>query len=113
MKKLIAGALLVASFSANAEFLYGNKMLSMMNGSESEKSFIMGYIAGAADSAMGTRFCPKGEVTVGQIHDIVKEFLVKYPQHRNETADTIVIATISTLMPCKEKSPGRPIGRSI
>jgi hypothetical protein len=112
IKKLIVSSLLFISMSANAEFLSGNKLYSFMTGNVEEKSFALGYVAGVADTLTGTSFCPQGEVTLGQIRDIIRNSLEKLPEYRNKTADSIIYATLSTWMPCKSKTTQQPERRT-
>ena len=109
MKKLLIAALLSTSLTAHAEFLTGNKLLELLNGSQTQQAVGMGYVAGVADVATGTVFCPEVEVTLGQLRDMTKNFLEKYPEHRSQTADTIVIALLKNFMPCKAPKKDRSV----
>lgn len=104
MKKLIITGLFLISTSASAEFLNGNKLLSLMNGTDSEQVQALMYVAGAADSGFGITTCPPEAVTLRQVYDITKKLLEKVPEHRHKAADSFVTTAMNIVWPCKKTS---------
>lgn len=105
--KLTACAALFCSLAAQAEFKDGNKLLADMTGNHSNQMYAMGYVSGVADTLMGIAFCPPGNVTVGQITDMTKQYLESYPAIRSNSADTIVARILSNAWPCAKKERGQ------
>lgn len=99
MKRLALIAALVCG-AAQAEFYTGNQLLNMMQGSNMEKMHAMGYVVGIADVWDGIRVCPAAGVTVGQVNDVVQQYLVVNPQLRNRTADVLTLNALSSAWPC-------------
>lgn len=99
--------LLIASMlsgSAYAQILDGNKLLQFMNADTSfEKMYATGYITGVADSFRGTMHCPPANSTVGQMNDMVKNYLTNTPATRHLPGDLIVGYVLKSVWPCKEK----------
>jgi hypothetical protein len=110
MKKLIALLTLVlASFAAKAEFYDGNKLLAKMNSSETlDQMLALGYVMGAADATNTLAHCPPGNVTAGQMVDIVKRALTVYPEQRHKTGDWFVIQALKLAFPCPERPKASP-----
>ena len=63
MKSKLCAVLLCTTITAHAEFLTGNKLLQLTQGSEQEQTFALGYVAGSFDAGMGTNHCPPSNVT--------------------------------------------------
>ena len=93
---------LLASFSAQAEFKDGNKLLSEMRGAAMEQMVALGYVTGVADALHGVSVCPPPNVTAGQMNDMVLQYLENFPRARSFTGDTIVHRVLSTAWPCKK-----------
>jgi hypothetical protein len=105
MKKIIVATAIVASFSAQAEFMTGNKLLSFLNSSDkTEYAVGMGYVAGAWDALSSVAICAPAEVTVSQVVDMTKFLLDKNPSERHKSADLFVMTAGSEAWPCKKKS---------
>lgn len=102
MKKIIITISLATAGAAHAEFLDGNKLLDMLRGDVVASSMALGYITGVADSVDGSVYCPPGNVTTGQLRDMVRNFLERQPQFRAATGDTIVRAVAQAAFPCKK-----------
>jgi hypothetical protein len=105
MKKLILATCLTAlSLAANAQQLHfasGNKLLNDMNSSSvSDRMYALGYVAGAADTMNGIVFCLPPSVTVGQVNDMVKNYLTNAPQDRHFSADSIIAKVFGAAFPC-------------
>jgi hypothetical protein len=107
MKKLIPILALTASCAQAqpSSILYtGQDLLTRMGTSP---SWSLGYVAGVADSLSGVTVCiPPGTVTLGQMHDMVKQTLERIPSERHMAADIYVQATLSNRWPCAKKGGG-------
>lgn len=63
-----------------------------------------GYIAGVHDALSGVTICiPPGQVTLGQMADMVKQTLERVPSERHLSADLYVQATLESRWPCAKK----------
>ena len=107
MKKLLAiAALLCTSASAQpSSVLYsGQDLFTRFN---TDRPFALAYIAGVADSQSGVTICiPPGQVTLGQMGDMVKQSLERLPSERHLAADVYVQVTLSNRWPCNNKRGG-------
>ena len=64
----------------------------------------MGYIAGAVDMGDGIVFCVTADtVTMGQVRDILKNYLEATPTTRHMSADAIIIELFKKLWPCAKR----------
>jgi hypothetical protein len=109
MKKLIAILLCTPSL-ALAEFYSGNILLSKMQSTSSiDRSVAIGYVVGVYDTMKDVAFCPPANVTVGQIHDMVKQALEQIPSIRNNTGDIIVQGVLGAEWPCNHGKKGKAI----
>lgn len=73
----------------------------------SDRVTALAYIAGVADSQSGTTICiPPGQVTLGQMGDMVKQALERIPSERHLPADVYVQVTLSSRWPCVRKGSG-------
>jgi hypothetical protein len=102
MRKLIAIALFVPSM-ASAEFFTGNKLLSLLNGTTLDQVQALGYIQGVFDAHSSVIICPPGNITAGQVNDMVKNYLSNTPALRHYSADTIIGEALSKVWPCQDK----------
>lgn len=103
MKKTLLAILLAAAGVAHAEFLDGNKLLSMIR-TEAQAPIALGYVTGVADAHTGVTTCPPDLATPGQMRDMVRKFLEANPEHRSHSADTIVCVVLQAAWPCKNKT---------
>lgn len=103
MKRAAAIALALAPLCANAEFLTGNELLSRMNGDNGLPMMALGYVAGVFDTTVFVLHCAPATVTLGQVRDMVKNDLLAIPEKRHMNADHLVITTLKTNWPCKNK----------
>jgi hypothetical protein len=113
MKKILA-ALLLTPCMALAQFETGNSLLSKLKNNTPtvgvvDQMFAAGYIIGIADSFYGVTFCPPNTVNVGQLNDVVKNFLEANPEVRHRPADIIVEVVLRNTFPCKtdKKNKGK------
>ena len=112
MKRVLTVCLALHTSLAQAEFFTGNKLLGYMRGSDVEEMFAAGYVIGVADAIRGVLYCPPDSVTVGQLGDMVKQYLLGNPSQRHQTADTVVVHVLRTTWPCAPKpttTPGRTL----
>ena len=73
----------------------------------SDRPFVLAYIAGVADSQSGVTICiPPGQVTLGQMGDMVKQSLERLPSERHLAADIYVQVTLSNRWPCAKRGNG-------
>ena len=100
---LILVALLCTNASAQqSSILYtGQDLFTRFN---TDRPFVLAYIAGVADSQSGVTICiPPGQVTLGQMGDMVKQSLERLPSERHLAADIYVQVTLSNRWPCAKK----------
>lgn len=104
MKKFIAASVIVlASVSAHAEFVTGNKLLAWLESSEETDAAIgMGYVTGVFDTLSGVVVCAPTDVSVRQIVDMTKRALLVVPEARNKSADQFVSAAMKAKWPCRK-----------
>jgi Rap1a immunity proteins len=106
MKRLLLALAFVGP--AHAEFIDGNKLLSDMNGTHGTQMSALGYVMGVADALQGAVVCLPTNVTGGQIHDMIKNYLNNVPRDRNLSADSIVARVLKDVWPCASRpSNGR------
>jgi hypothetical protein len=107
MKRLlvIAGLLSAGAQAQPSSILYtGQELYTKLS---SERLSALAYIAGVADSQSGVTVCiPPGQVTLGQMADMVKQTLERVPSERHMSADIYVQATLEKRWPCARKGGG-------
>jgi hypothetical protein len=106
MRKLILLSLLGAAAHAQpSSILYsGQELYNKLN---NDRLSAMGYIAGVADAQSGLTICiPPGQVTLGQMADMVKQTLERIPSERHLSADIFVQATLEKRWPCAKRGAG-------
>ena len=104
MKKLILASLLAMSSVANASYYSGNQLFNKMTSADTvDKMFALGYIAGVHDAMEGVAVCAPQGVTLGQLSDVVLKKLRSIPEHRHNSADSLVFMALSEAFPCKNK----------
>ena len=114
MKSALALAL-VASLAAAAlparaagEFMTG-KVLKVglegwVNDSSDETvrdSVAFGYVIGVHDAMSGTVVCSGDDVTQGLVVQAVLQYLRSHPETLNNSADTVVVAALKGVWPCR------------
>ena len=105
-KLLIITALLCSGTQAQpSSILYsGQELYNKLN---NDRLSAMGYIAGVADAQSGVTICiPPGQVTLGQMSDMVKQTLERLPSERHLSADIFVQATLEKRWPCAKRGAG-------
>lgn len=104
MKRALVLVALMAG-AAHAEFWDGNTLLQRMMGNHSEQMNALGYVMGVADSYNGKEFCPRsGNITSGQINDVVKVYLERNPSLRHLTGDLLTMVALSQVWPCPKNN---------
>jgi len=107
MKKLLlVTALLCSGTQAQpSSILYTGQDLYMRF--TSDRVTALAYIAGVADSQSGVTICiPPGQVTLGQLGDMVKQALERVPSERHMSADIYVQVALEKRWPCAKKGTG-------
>ena len=102
-KLLIISALLCTSAHAQqSSILYtGQDLFTRFT---SDRSFVLAYIAGVADSQSGVTICiPPNTVTLGQMGDMVRQSLERIPSERHMAADVYVTVTLGNRWPCAKR----------
>jgi hypothetical protein len=108
MKILIAAVAACITISAKAGFWNGNTLYSHLTSSNgSEKLAGLGYLMGSADVADGLFVCAPGQVTVGQMVDIVVADLRASPENRHQSADILVVKALRKVWPCQSQPKSR------
>lgn len=105
MKKLLAALCFIPTM-ASAEFISGNELLSNLKGDLDERMFAIGYIAGVSDFLDGMTVCSPEGVTLGQIRDLIRDYLDKNPQKRHYSADSLIRNRLEQLWPCQQRGKG-------
>jgi hypothetical protein len=107
MKKLliIAAVLCSGAHAQPSSILYtGQELFTKFS---SDRATALAYIAGVADSQSGVTICiPPGQVTLGQMGDMVRQSLDRVPSERHVAADIYVQATLSNRWPCNNRKGG-------
>jgi hypothetical protein len=89
----------------------GNQLLDLCGGEVSQQTpnpsagICVGYVQGVYESLTLSgkeRFCPRANVTVGQVVDIVVASLKRYPEIRDYAAPVIVMESVKKAFPCPE-----------
>jgi hypothetical protein len=99
---LITALLCSAAYAQPSSILYsGQELYNRLN---NDRLSAMGYIAGVADSLSGITICiPPGQVTLGQMSDMVKQTLERLPSERHLSAEIFVQATLEKRWPCGKR----------
>lgn len=104
MKRLLVASLLAVSSVANATYYTGNELFNKLTSKDTiDKMFALGYIAGVHDAMEGVAVCAPQGVTLGQLNDVVLRKLRAIPEHRHNSADSLIFAALSEAFPCKNK----------
>jgi hypothetical protein len=105
MRAAAVGLLLLCSSANAGSFYSGNKLLQLLQSDNTtERSVAMGYVAGAVDMGDGAMFCITADtVTIGQVRDILKNYLESTPAIRHMNADSIIIELFKKLWPCAKR----------
>ena len=105
MKRFISIALLTVSTAASADFYSGNDLLERMQ-DPARAAIATGYVAGVSDMGAGEYHCAPGDVTLGQVRDIVRQYLINTPANRHMSAAVLVTVPLMNTWPCPKKKGG-------
>jgi len=108
MKKWLACLLFVPAI-ARAEFETGNQLYQKMTSANvGDKMYALGYVAGVFDAYQHMFHCPpSNSLTLGQVNDIVKQYLEVYPAQRHRTADQLIKESLQKVWPCQNRGGTR------
>lgn len=107
---LLCAALAVGS--AQAYYKDGNRLLSEMkdnSGTNVLPAIAIGYVTGVADALYGITNCPPQNVTVGQLTDMVRNYLENTPAVRHLPASQIISHVLKTVWPCAATPGGKQL----
>lgn len=105
MKAIISTILLTLSTTASAGFYTGNDLFERLN--DPDRVYLgMGYIAGVSDLGSGDYHCAPESVTLGQVRDMVTQYLRTNPSNRHMSAALLVTYTLMEQWPCPKKKGG-------
>lgn len=97
--------LLLATGPARAEFFSGNDLYERMRSRDAfAHTEVLMYIAGVSDAHRSIISCPTPDVSLGQLYDMVKSYLERFPERRSRTGDSIVAAVMRPVWPCRTGS---------
>lgn len=99
---------LMSGFSSapvRAAFVDGNELWTMCRHGPDRSLECMSYVRGVVDaldipSPAGTPFCIRNGVTVGQLTDVVANFLQATPEARDADGAALVRHALSKTFPC-------------
>ena len=103
MKKLLLTLALVAGTAQAGSFWDGNKLHSKLRGDIGDQMQALGYIMGVADAGESVSICAPNNVTAGQMHDIMKNYLESAPAVRHLAADSLITVVLGRVWPCEKK----------
>lgn len=70
--------------------------------SEAQKSYLAGFVMGAADASVGKHLCPKDPVSTQQLVDAYCKYLDSHPKNRNRPGGLLLGLALSEAWPCKQ-----------
>ena len=102
MIRLLAALLLASTTNLSAAFFTGNELYAWLS-SEDAPNRVRGmyYVAGVVDTLNDDVLCLPGNVTLGQVRDVVLFELRTRPATRNYQADVLIRAALEPLWACK------------
>lgn len=105
MRVGIALSLFLLVSPAAASFNNGNKVLEQcQGGTDFHNGYCLGVVAGLADAisaSHGQQICVPNTATLGQIRDVLIQFLRQYPDIRHQPAGLLAYAALLTAFPCR------------
>lgn len=103
MKSLVLTLALLSGVANAGTFWDGNRLHSKLNGSVVDQAQALGYIIGVADALDTATVCSPLNVTAGQMHDMIKNYLENYPAVRHLAADSLISVVLGRVWPCDKK----------
>lgn len=70
--------------------------------SEVQKSYLSGFVIGAADASVGKHICPKEPVSTQQLVDAFCGYLKEHPKNLNRPGGLLLGLALSETWPCKQ-----------
>lgn len=103
MKKILFVTLLIPSF-VHAGFYSGNELKEQCNKTTGSynRGICHGYVSAVIDIGDNILFCLPGNVTLGQMSDLVIKYMNENPAQLHKSADSIAVSAISKDFPCKK-----------
>ena len=100
--------------AADASYVDGNKLKELLDVAAKAQrgkskgvkdaygtGYVIGYIAGVADTYNGVLLCSTPNVPLRQIVSIVRKRIHDHPEDLNRPADSIIVSALSAAFPCK------------
>lgn len=70
--------------------------------SEAQKSYLAGFVTGAADASVGKHICPKDAVSTQQLVETFCSYLKAHPKNLNRPGGLLLGLAFSEAWPCKQ-----------
>jgi hypothetical protein len=102
MKRLLIALTAALAFSAQAQYINGNMLHSYFQGTVSDRQFALGYVGGVVDALDDELFCIPSKANLGQLRDIVQQFLTNNPSVRQQHGAALVAVALMEVFPCKK-----------
>jgi hypothetical protein len=106
--------LMLISRTADAQFYDGNKLFDVCTANRADSTYdskwgeCVGYVTAIADlllyggvPALGWNACVPAGATIGQIRDVVIQYLYQHPEMRHQTAIGMTAVALRTAFPCR------------
>ena len=100
MKRLTAICTLTFAGVCDAQMQTGNDLHRWFT--SSDEIMATAYIIGVADTDPAATKCVPGEVSNGQLKDVVRKYLADAPAERHKPAPGLVLVALSRAWPCKK-----------
>ncbi len=92
--------LLICAMPARAEFLTGEDLFLMLNGTEAQQAQALAYVKGVHDAGFSVSHCPP-PLPEAQLMAVVRMALESVPRLRADSpADRFVIVPLRAMFPC-------------
>lgn len=75
---------------------------SPIAGDEYQSGILFGYVVGVHDALNGVLFCTPRDISIGEMADVVKNYLKNNPRELNKNASEIVRIAFTKTYPCKK-----------
>ena len=104
IKKTLAALAASIAMAANAHFIDGNALLGYtQNGGAAQGTMAMVFVAGVVDTMQNDLVCVPPTVSIGQVTDIAKSYIIANPAERHRPAAFLVLRSIREVWPCRDK----------
>lgn len=70
--------------------------------SEGQKSYLSGFVMGAADASVGRHICPKEPISTQQLVDAFCGYLKQHPKNLNRPGGLLLGLALSEAWPCRQ-----------